>query len=94
MERTNSTTDTKVPILGDIPVVGHLFRHDSDSTDQRNLIIFITAKILNPDGSTYRDVFSQRRLFEMGIKSRDLPGYTPTEMRKPSSTTCSAPATN
>ncbi len=79
MERTNSTTDTKVPILGDIPVVGHLFRHDSDSTDQRNLIIFITAKILNPDGSTYRDVFSQRRLFEMGIKSRDLPGYTPTE---------------
>lgn len=79
MERTTSTTDTKVPVLGDIPILGRLFRHDSDSRDQRNLIIFITAKVLNADGSTYRDVFSQRRLFEMGIKNRELPGYTPTE---------------
>ena len=67
----------KIPILGDIPVLGRLFSHESDTLDQRNLIVFITAKILNPDGSTYRDVFSQRTLYEMGIKTRDLPGYQP-----------------
>lgn len=77
IERTSGKTVNKVPILGDIPLIGRAFRHDADSEDKRNLIIFITARVLNPDGSTYRDVFSQRTLYEMGIKKRDLPGYTP-----------------
>lgn len=77
IDRQTSTEDNKVPVLGDIPFMGRLFKSSQNSLDMRNLIIFITAKVLNPDGSTYRDVFSQQRLWEMGIKSQDLPGYEP-----------------
>lgn len=77
IEKTQGNTVNRVPGLSSIPGVGRLFRHNSKSLDKRNLIIFITAKTLAADGSTYRDVFSQRTLFDMGIKSRDLPGYQP-----------------
>lgn len=77
VQRQTGDTQSKVPLLGDLPLMGRLFRHSSKSTDVRNLIIFITAKVLNPDGSTYRDVFSPIQLNEMGIHERDVPGYEP-----------------
>ncbi|MFO8026533.1 MAG: secretin N-terminal domain-containing protein [Opitutales bacterium] len=73
---------TKVPVLGDLPGVGRLFRSDSDEMSQRNLIIFITARTLNPDGSTYRDVVDPRKLDEMGISPSDVPGYKVPEEQK------------
>jgi hypothetical protein len=42
---------------------------------QKNLIIFITAKTLNPDGSTYRDIIDPRVLHQMGVVPADVPGY-------------------
>ncbi|MEM7790475.1 MAG: secretin N-terminal domain-containing protein [Verrucomicrobiota bacterium] len=73
--------DTKVPVLGDLPGVGRFFRSESDTKTARNLIIFITAKTLNPDGSTYEDVVDPRVLNEMGITPSEIPGYklTPEE---------------
>ena len=41
---------TKVPILGDIPLLGNLFKKNSDSIQRRNLLIFVTAKLLSPSG--------------------------------------------
>lgn len=40
----------KVPILGDIPLVGRLFRSKIDQNIKRNLIIFVTAHLITPDG--------------------------------------------
>jgi type IV pilus assembly protein PilQ len=77
METQTGKTENKVPFLGDIPVLGRAFRSNTDTVDGRNLIIFITAKVLNPDGSTYRDVFDDRALNIMGINPRDIPGFTP-----------------
>jgi type IV pilus assembly protein PilQ len=37
---------TKVPILGDVPLLGMAFRHESKSQNQRNLIVFITPTIV------------------------------------------------
>ena len=74
IERNINNSETKVPILGDIPVIRRLFRSQSDTQDRRNLIIFITAKTLNPDGSTYKDVFSPATLNSMGVSSHDVPG--------------------
>ena len=37
---------SKVPVLGDLPFLGHVFRHDDKSQQQRNLIIFITPTIV------------------------------------------------
>lgn len=69
--------NTKVPILGDIPGLGRLFSSKGKQLDRRNLVVFITAKILSASGATYRDVFSQRTLYDMGIRSSDVPGYEP-----------------
>ena len=44
---------TKVPLLGDIPVLGYAFRHDSKTRDKRNLLIFITPTIIRD--SDYQD---------------------------------------
>ncbi|ODS24575.1 type II secretion system protein GspD [Candidatus Endobugula sertula] len=36
----------KVPLLGDIPIVGSLFRHDQTTTEERNLMVFLRASII------------------------------------------------
>lgn len=42
-------TVTKVPILGDIPLLGRLFRHNSTSSERRNLVILIRPTILDDE---------------------------------------------
>ncbi|NDV62715.1 hypothetical protein G0Q06_09660 [Puniceicoccales bacterium CK1056] len=41
----------RVPILGDIPLIGRLFRSEGESTQKRNLLIFVTANLVSPGGS-------------------------------------------
>lgn len=41
----------KVPLLGDIPLLGRLFRSKGESTSKRNLLIFVTANLVSPGGS-------------------------------------------
>jgi general secretion pathway protein D len=43
-------TEDKVPIIGDIPMVGRLFRTNVDQHIKRNLIIFVTARLVTPGG--------------------------------------------
>jgi type II secretory pathway component GspD/PulD (secretin) len=40
---------TKVPVVGDIPGLGALFRHKNLSTVKRNLVVFVTPTLVNPD---------------------------------------------
>ena len=47
------TTTTKIPVLGDIPYMGFLFRQNQKSDDRRELLVFITPKILK-DNLTLR----------------------------------------
>lgn len=42
--------DQKVPILGDIPLLGRLFQSKATKSTKRNLIIFVTANIYRNDG--------------------------------------------
>jgi general secretion pathway protein D len=41
----------KVPILGDIPLLGRLFKSKGESSQKRNLLIFVTANLVSPGGS-------------------------------------------
>ncbi|MGC9450130.1 MAG: type II secretion system protein GspD [Oceanipulchritudo sp.] len=41
----------KVPLLGDLPLLGRLFRSEGESTQKRNLLIFVTANLVSPGGS-------------------------------------------
>ena len=43
--------EDKVPILGDIPLIGRLFRSKGESRQKRNLLIFVTANLISPGGS-------------------------------------------
>lgn len=43
--------DDKVPLLGDIPLVGRLFRSKAESNVKRNLLIFVTARLIDPAGN-------------------------------------------
>ena len=42
--------EDRTPIIGDIPLVGRLFRTNTDQHIKRNLIIFVTARLVNPAG--------------------------------------------
>jgi len=46
---SSSKIRTKIPILGDLPVVGLAFRHDNKSRLKSNLLIFITPTIVNDE---------------------------------------------
>ncbi|MET1113714.1 MAG: type IV pilus secretin PilQ [Comamonas sp.] len=50
MEETNN--ETKVPLLGDMPVVGNLFKSRTRETSKREMLVFITPKMLIQDKST------------------------------------------
>ena len=43
--------DDKVPLLGDIPIMGRLFRSEASQKIKSNLVIFCTLRIINPDGT-------------------------------------------
>lgn len=47
IDREESTTFRKVPILGDIPLLGKLFQSKSRSVDESEIIIVIRAELLN-----------------------------------------------
>jgi general secretion pathway protein D len=46
--------EDKVPILGDIPVLGRLFQSKAEDHFKRNLMIFVTAKLIDPSGELIR----------------------------------------
>ena len=41
----------RIPVLGDLPLLGRLFRQEGESTQKRNLLIFVTANLVSPGGS-------------------------------------------
>lgn len=44
MEETN--TENKIPVLGDVPVVGNLFKRRTKESEKRELLIFVTPKVI------------------------------------------------
>ena len=45
------SVNDRVPILGDIPVLGRLFRSEGETRQKRNLLIFVTANLVSSGGS-------------------------------------------
>ncbi len=52
-------SQTKIPVLGDIPILGALFRETSDSNEKTNLILILTPYIIR-DQSDLRNVFERK----------------------------------
>ncbi|EGZ44344.1 type IV pilus secretin PilQ [Neisseria wadsworthii 9715] len=53
-EEINSNGIRKVPLLGDIPVVGNLFKSRTRNEERSELLIFITPRIIDYQGSNLR----------------------------------------
>jgi general secretion pathway protein D len=53
-EDTRKARD-KVPILGDLPLVGRLFTSEASATVKKNLLIFVTPTIIDPSGRRVND---------------------------------------
>jgi general secretion pathway protein D len=68
----------KVPILGDVPLAGALFRSEVDQKIKRNLIIFVTARLMDAAGQPLRpedDVDQEEIVEPLGL---------PKDLKKPS----------
>ena len=44
-------TKDKIPVLGDLPLVGRLFRSETKTNKKKNLVIFVTPTIIDPAGN-------------------------------------------
>lgn len=50
LEHKKTRTVQKVPILGDIPILGWLFQHKMEQSIPMNLLVFVTATVINDQG--------------------------------------------
>jgi len=63
MRDSVTTSETKVPILGDIPLIGALFRRSNSQTQKTNLLLFLTPYII-------RDPSDLRAIYERKMRER------------------------
>ncbi|RYD17044.1 MAG: type II and III secretion system protein, partial [Verrucomicrobiaceae bacterium] len=54
MREDVQNVEDKVPILGDIPIIGRLFQSKAENRIKSNLIIFVTAQIIDATGRPLR----------------------------------------
>lgn len=103
IESNTKQSVSKVPLLGDIPLVGQLFRYTSQDTSKRNLMVFIHTTVLRDDDSysaaskEHYDqirVRQQQRLEEkkLGIIAPDGQAVLPGWSAAPAATAASASA--
>lgn len=76
---TDNRTVVKVPLLGDIPIVGALFRDDSKTDRKTTLYVFITPRIMRDD------LFDDLRLLTEGPQAKskidsDVPALKPSSI--------------
>jgi general secretion pathway protein D len=57
-------TEDRTPIIGDIPIVGRLFRTNVDQHIKRNLIIFVTAHLVTPAGTPLNSTEEEEELVQ------------------------------
>ena len=64
-----SNTVAKLPILGDLPLIGRMFRHKDTSKSERELMIFITPSII--DDKNKEKLIGEK--FESFMGEQDVP---------------------
>lgn len=63
----------KVPVLGDIPLVGRLFRSSVDQHIKKNLTIFVTARIIDASGQPLKATKAETEPEEVPSLTGDMP---------------------
>ena len=73
-DETSSIND-KIPILGDIPFIGRFFQSKGTSAKKRNLLVFVSCRLVKPDGTPLNPDPRQQR---EGTFSKGLPRFHST----------------
>lgn len=55
-----SMIEDQYPILGDLPLIGRFFQGKGKGSKKTNLLIFLTSRLIKPDGSPFREDQSGR----------------------------------
>ena len=99
LEQTKSNEVRKIPLLGDLPLVGFLFRRTIKSYEPKNLLIFVTARIINnrgefvkvrEDGVVEGETGAARAA--RALKAASLPVPAPIPAVTPAAAPAAAPA--
>lgn len=70
--------EDKVPLLGDIPLLGRAFRSSVDQHLKKNLNIFVTARLINPAGEPLREEEEKEEVIEpLGLPEAAAPAALP-----------------
>ena len=81
---------SKIPLLGDLPIIGRFFRHTSNTRDKRELIILITPTLVADDTpapmsqrmkESYEEIERAARNRELVETRKPVPQGTDTEER-------------
>ena len=54
VDNKTTTLYDRWPILGDIPLIGRFFTSQYESKENSNLLVFVTARLINNDGMPIR----------------------------------------
>ena len=68
--------EDKVPVFGDLPLIGRLFRSNAESHVRKNLMVFVTADIIDPFGKPMR---KRDTGTNAGGASTSIPGLFPDD---------------
>jgi general secretion pathway protein D len=72
---TKASNDSKVPLLGDIPILGNLFRSSSKSNSKQELLIFLTPHIVQAPGQLAmlsKHEVNQTQLITNSVSEKEL----------------------
>ena len=84
MDNASKEMESKVPLLGDIPLIGNLFRYKSVDSAKRNLMVFIKPTIIRDEGG-YRSVSKSRYadIEHAQYERRQAARFDPVSAEKP-----------
>lgn len=61
-----SAINDKIPVLGDLPFIGRLFQSKGSKSTKRNLLVFVTFRLVKPDGSPVYPRYQGDGLYPQG----------------------------
>ena len=64
----SANSEQKIPLLGDIPLLGKLFTSSSTSTDNKELVFFVTPEIVDPKENEQGNTLKEKTTFTNEIR--------------------------
>jgi type II secretory pathway component GspD/PulD (secretin) len=78
LQKQDYTTNRKIPVLGDLPVIGSLFRSKNRTQTESELVILITPTVLTPEGrlpNEEQEKATRERFLGEGQAAAPVQGY-------------------